>query len=760
MYFSIAVLILLSTVSITAQTANFEAAEKFSAANLRKMVGDLTVRPNWLENSDTFWYSYKTGEGKNYYIVDSARKSKTLMFDREYLASELTKQMNKPVNAKDLPITELEFSDDRRTISFKVDTLNFDFNLNSNVLTKKESEKSPRTARWKNFSPDSSYVVFAKAHNLFVMKADDPDSVEIQLTTDGEKWYSFNANDSDTSSTKRLRANANWFKDSKKLYVQRTDRRKVGELWVISSTADPRPTLETFKYPLPGEENVPQDELCILNAETKSRLDIDVSKWKDQSIDRVTFAGNRSDILYFTRRSRPYDKVDVCEVNAESGDVRTLISEESEPYFHSMYHRFACINDGQELIWKSERDGWGHLYLYDGDGNLKNRITEGAFTVNNIAKIDTAARTIYFDGYGKNTEIDPYYAMYYSVKFDGSGLKLLTPEDATHSFSMPESRRFFVDTYSRVDQVQKSVLRDSNGNVVLELETPDISRLEESGWKAPERIKTKAADGVTDIYGVMWKPFDFDPEKKYPIISYCYPGPQANPVQTTFFQIRNERVHTSTLAQLGFIVVSLGQRGGSPLRSRYYHTYGYGNARDYPLDDNKAALEQLAAKHSYIDIDKVGIYGRSGGGFMSTAAMLVYPDFYKVAVSQCGNHDNNIYNMWWGEAHYGVEEVEKDSTISFKSEIPTNQALAKNLKGHLLLLHGEIDNNVHPANTIRVADELIKANKRFDFMIIPGKRHTFGNYIDYIDHMMRFYFAEHLLGDYRANVDIKNYDKK
>jgi len=286
--------------------------------------------------------------------------------------------------------------------------------------------------------------------------------------------------------------------------------------------------------------------------------------------------------------------------------------------------------------------------------------------------------------------------------------------------------------------------------------------MKEAGWKAPESFKVKAADDATDLYGVMWKPFDFDSTKSYPIISYVYPGPQTEPFPIGF-TIRGSRARPATLAQLGFVVVAMGQRGGSPLRSKYYHNYGYGDMRDYPLADNKYGIEQLASRHSFIDVDRVGIFGHSGGGFMSTAALLTYPDFYDVAVSSAGNHDNNMYNIWWSEVHNGVEKVTKkvetdsantDSVkTEWKAQVEPNTELADNLKGHLLLVHGTIDDNVHPGNTIRMADALIKAGKRFDLMMLPGQRHGFGEYSPYFERMMWYYFAEHLLGDYRTNVN-------
>ncbi|MCP4726996.1 MAG: prolyl oligopeptidase family serine peptidase [bacterium] len=782
----ILVMVLMFATTVSAQSANFELAERFTTDNLEKMAGSTSIRPGWLENSDKFWYSYKTGNGTNFYIVDPARKTKDLLFDREYMASQLTSMTNKPYNSLDLDIEDIKFFDNNAAFSFTVDSLRFEFNLNTQVVTlvdTTEGEGDSRRRDWRNYAPDSSYVVYAKDHNLYLMKPNDADSVEIQLTTDGEKWYSYASSDDDTSKTKRLYTRATWFRDSKKLYIRRSDNRKVEDLWVINSTAKGRPKLETYKYPMPGDKNIAQEELIVFDVDSKDRVDMDVAKWKDQAIGGAyfnngsIFTGEGSDKIYFMRRNRAWNKVDLCVSDTETGETKVLISEDSKPYFNTRYASLSVINDGEELLWWSERDGWGHYYLYDGEGNLKNRITSGPYTASETVKIDTTNRILYFEGYGKEEGVDPYYNMYYKVGFDGRGLKLLTPENATHSFDMSESRAYFTDTFSRIDMEPHSVLRDNEGRIVMELENTDISRLVEAGWKMPETFTVKAADGVTDLYGVMWKPFDFDPEKEYPIITYVYPGPQSEPVPKPF-TLRGSRGRNVAIAQLGCIVVAVGNRGGSPQRSKYYHNWGYGNARDYPLDDNKYALEQLAARHSFIDIDRVGIYGHSGGGNMSTAAMFKYPDFYKAAVSSAGNHDNNIYNIWWGEIHYGVKEVVKkkdgkgkksddngaaeeegEKETVFEAKIDNNWSLAKNLKGHLLLVHGDMDNNVHPANTTRVVNALIKAGKRFDFMIMPGKRHGFGDYSKYFERMMWYYFAEHLVGDHRTNIEIYNHDK-
>ena len=348
----------------------------------------------------------------------------------------------------------------------------------------------------------------------------------------------------------------------------------------------------------------------------------------------------------------------------------------------------------------------------------------------------------------------------YSANLDGTGFKELSTEPANHQMRMSESSKYYVDNYSAVDMKPRSVLKDSDGNLIMDLESADLSLLEQAGWKMPERFTMKADDGITDLYGVMYKPFDFDSTRKYPVISYVYPGPQTESFVNDFTTTGR---YNTALAQLGFIVVSMGHRGGSPMRDKYYHTYGYENLRDYALADDKRSLEILAERHSFIDLDHVGIFGHSGGGFMSTAAMLMYPDFYHAAASSAGNHDNNVYNKWWGETHNGVKRVEKKkkdedgneyTEVTWDAKVKTNPSIAKNLKGHLLITHGTRDNNVNPANSLRLANELMKAGKRFDYMPIPGARHGYGSKRDYYEQMMWYHFAEHLLGDYRNNVEI------
>jgi dipeptidyl aminopeptidase/acylaminoacyl peptidase len=671
----------------------------------------------------------------------------------------------------------------------KTKTLYFEYELASGKLTLLEDYKAPdKRPRWASLSPDEKTIIFGRGYNLYMMdadsyklaqkKADDKNIKEVQLTTDGEEYYSYTRrlNDEekkefqkDEKDRKDYRVPAIgivWSKDSKKIALVREDERKVADLWVINSLANPRPTLETYKYEMPGEENQPQPELLVFDIATKAKVKVKADKFKDQTISISTaprkaldrerdnpppaqWLSDTPDKLYFGRQSRDLHRYDVCLADTAAGEVKVLIEEVLNTYIDVQPLRL--VNGGKEMLWWSERDGWGHYYLYDGDGKLKNQITSGEYVTQGIVGVDEKLRLLYFSACGREANEDPYFTHLYRVNFDATGLKILNPGDASHSADMDDSSKYIIDNFSRVDTAPKSQLRDAMGNLLLDLETTDVSALVEAGFKFPEVFKVKADDGITDLYGVMYKPFDFDSKLKYPIILYVYPGPQTESVSKTLTP-RNANV---ALAQFGFIIVEVGNRGGHPSRSKWYHNFGYGNLRDYGLADKKRAVEQLVMKYPYIDMDKVGIYGHSGGGFMSTAAMLVYPDFFKVAVSSSGNHENNIYNRWWSEKHHGVKEVvDKDGKVKFEYSIEKNSELAKNLKGHLMLVTGDMDNNVHPANTIRMANALIKANKRFDFVLMPGQRHSYGDMGDYFFWIRADYFCKHLIGDYATSIDL------
>jgi len=742
--------------------ANFKAAEKFKSTNIRKMLKSTRVNPRWFKDSDKFWYTYTTTEGKNFYLVDPAKKNKSLLFNNLDFAAQLSELTSKPWDHRNLNLKAWKLEDDNKTFTFMVDSIDYHFDINSKLITKGDStEKADKRNNWATYSPDSTYITYAKNYDLYMMRADDPDSTEVLLADDGERWFSYGFDRGDTTKDKKYRAAARWFKDESKIFVSRSDSRKVKELFVIDDLSNPRPEVEIYKYAMPGEQDVPQSYLSIFEIPDGNRIDVDIDKYIDQTI-RPYLPGETSDRMFMTRMNRTSDSLDVVSINTNTGEVKELFTDANYPYFYSPNVQLSILNEGEELIWWSERNGWGQLYLYDGNtGALKNKITNsGYFVTGRIQQVDTVGRKVYFVGRGREQGVDPYYALMYKANLDGSGFRPISTEPANHFMSMSESSKYYVDNYSAVDMVPKSVLKDSNGNIIMDLETADLSLLHQAGWKMPERFMVKADDGITDLYGVMYKPFDFDSTRKYPVISYVYPGPQTESFVNDFTITGR---YNTALAQLGFIVVSMGHRGGSPLRDKYYHTYGYENLRDYALADDKRSLEQLAERHAFIDLDNVGIFGHSGGGFMSTAAMLMYPDFYDAAASSAGNHDNNVYNKWWSETHNGVTRVDKKkkdkdgneyTETTWKAKVKTNPSIAKNLKGHLLITHGTRDNNVNPANSLRLANELIKAGKRFDYMPIPGARHGYGSKRDYYEQMMWYFFAEHLLGDYRNNVEI------
>lgn len=776
-------------------------AEKFTGEKLKTMLFSTAVDPHWFQQGNRFWYMYKTSEGVFWYVVDPAAARKEQLFDRDELASQLSEIVQDPFDAQHLPLLNLKAKEDGHTFTFEIrstrdakpekkgekvkpgekEMFYFSYDFNTRKLTHlKDAEKEPKRLDWASVSPDMKSVVYAKDCNLYRMSMEDyrkaqkgeKDStiVEVQLTTDGTPDFGYGIpysilNTDTLCNGKRRKAWGYWSPDSRHFVTIVSDDRKVKPLWVINSIASPRPTLETYKYQMPGEMDAPEEHLYVFDMTSNTRKEIKVAAWKNQSLglEARPYQQKQRDAeflpavwqgdnnrFYLTRSSRDLHRIDVCTYTIGEDSIVPVVKERMNTYQET--RPIHVFNGGKEFIQWSERDGWAHLYLYDEKGNLKNRITKGPWHVEKVLKVDEASRTIYFLANGREEGENPYYEHLYRVNADGSGLKLLTKGDFFHQVAVDDEARFMVDNFSRVNTIPCADLIDRNGRKVMTIQESDFSQLMAAGYQFPELFKVKAADGVTDLYGVMYKPFNFDSTKVYPIIDYVYPGPQ---VEAVYYPFTRMSVRTDRLAQAGFIVISVGQRGGHPSRSKWYHNYGYGNLRDYPLADHKAAVEQLAARYKFIDINRVGIHGHSGGGFMSTAAICQYPDFYKAAVSCAGNHDNRIYNRWWSETHHGVKEVvsaKGDTTFAYR--IATNPSIVRQLKGHLMLVHGDIDNNVHPANTIRVVDALIRANKRFEMLFLPGQRHGFGNMDEYFYWRMVDFFSEHLKGQKESSVDI------
>ena len=799
--------------SALAQEPNYALADRFSAKKVNAMVHSTSIRPNWFKNSDKFWYSWKDSKGTKYYIVDPVAKTRTEAFDMERLAMEISAIVKDPFDAQHLPLRKLELKDDSK-FTFEVQSTEmvekkdkkkkaeadttkpkpkekpkkekkvyrFEYILATGKLvdvTEEEEEKD--YPRWACISPDGQKAVYSKGYDLYWMSIDDvkklmeddKDStvVDHRLTNDGTKefyWGGSNYRGSEVKDTTERRANfVLWSPDSKHFAIGKYDMSKVKELWVINSVAQPRPTLQTYKYQMPGEPG-PVNHLFVFDMGDESYREINIAAYKDQDTEELRRTAKNVDLyddwykfiwmgdndgFYMLRRSRDLKRTDLLRVNVAEDSARTVVHETLNTYVETRDPRF--INGGKEFIWWSERNGWAQLYLYGADGTLKRQITNGAYHVEDVLAVDEATRTVYFLAMGVNKDENPYNGHVYRIGLDGTGLKQLDAADYNdYSTSFSDDAKFFVSNYSRVDATPEVALYDGTGRQVMHLHTADFSQLLAAGYQFPTPFKVKAADGVTDLYGYMYKPYDFDSTKVYPIIDYVYPGPQTegnNEVWSKGF------TRTDRLAQIGFIVITVGQRGGHPNRSKWYHNFGYGNMRDYPLEDHKYAVQQLAARHPFIDINRVGMHGHSGGGFMSTAAILKYPDFFKAAVSCAGNHDNSIYNRWWSEQHHGIlEEITAAGDTTFKYSIDKNQDIAGNLKGHLMLVTGDIDDNVSPSNTIRVVNALIRANKRFEMLILPGQRHGFGDMNEYFFWRMADWYSEWLLGtSHRNEVDIK-----
>ena len=775
---------------------NYDLASQFSQKRISQMVFSTSLQPNWFRHSDKFWYKWQTPAGTEYWILDPETGRKSRVFDMERLAMQVTEIVRDPFDAQHLPIENLKLKDDKYfqfdikstkevpdTLSKKADAMTKKvFHFQYEIATGQLSEYKPEQDEypsWASISPDGQTGVYVKNANLYWMdkenlaKAakDDKDStlVEHRLTADGVREFGWGGDnykgDQETDTTRRVRAQSVvWSPDGKHFVAVKTDMRPVKELWVINALSKPRPTLETYKYQLPGEPG-PLEEFYIFSMPDGGSKRFRVNAFKDQTTEialrprkhrevydkyrsRVWLGDDKS--FYLSRGSRDLHRIDVCRVDLDGDSTRTLISERMNTYIEERQIR--PVSGGKQLIWWSERNGWANLYLYNADGTLVRNLTDGAYHVEDVLEVNEKEGYVLFSACGVNKDENPYQMHTYRVNLAGGPIRQLDMDDMDVDATASDDGRWVVGNCSRVDYAPEAWLIGRDGKRTL-LEKADLSLLYAAGYKMPERFKVKAADGITDLYGAMYKPFDFDSTKVYPIIDYVYPGPQ---VEANNISWSKGMVRTDRLAQVGFIVITVGNRGGHPNRSKWYHNYGYGNLRDYGLEDQKYAIQQLAAKYDFIDGGRVGIHGHSGGGFMSTAAILKYPDFFKAAVSCAGNHDNSIYNRWWSETHHGVTEKVEQSDTTFVYHIETNPEIAANLKGHLMLVHGDIDDNVNPANTIRVVNALIRANKRFDLLILPGQRHGFGDMNEYFFYRLADYFSEWLLGESeRKEVDIK-----
>lgn len=734
---------------------DYARAERFMGYNTTPLVFRTTVRPTWLPG-DRFWYRVTIPGGGEFLIVDPARATREPAFDHAKLAAALSSAASATYTATTLPFTEFELTPDERSIEltaskrrWRCDRLGAAcMSLGAAPDAPRGAGPGPQAGRTQVTSPDGTRAVFVRDHNLWVR--DVARTRETRLTTDGIKDFAYATNDAGW--TRSDTPVVVWSPDSKKIATFRHDSRGVGEMYFVNTTVG-HPTLTALKYPLPGDDKIFMIERVVVDVDQKKvvRLNMPIDPHRSTLCDHVVCGGTWSDVQWspdsreiaFVSTSRDHKREDMRVADAATGAVRNILSERAETFFESGQGRvnWRYLPQSKEVLWFSRKDDWGHLYLHDAVSGLqKNRITTSDGNVTQVLRVDEAGRTIYFQGVGKEQDRDPYFRHFYKIGFDGKGQTLLTPEDGDHTVDLSPSGKYFVDTYSKPDLPPVSVVRDANGKVVVPLEIADISQLLATGWKAPMPISVKARDGRTDLHGLLFRPTNFDPARRYPIINNIYPGPQTGSVGGRSFSAA--RGDTQAIAELGFIVVQIDGMG-TPWRSRTFHETWYGNMGDNTLPDQVAGMKELASRYPWIDLDRAGMYGHSGGGNATSAAMFQYPDFFKVGVSQAGNHDNRIYEDDWAEKWQGLLVKKPDGTTNYDNQ--ANQLLAKNLRGKLLLAHGTMDTNVPYYSTLLVVDELIKANKDFDLIMLPNRGHGFGGE-SYMVRRRWDYFVKHLLG--------------
>ena len=732
--------------------AEYEAAAKHMDRSLYSMVYNQVSESSFI-NGNNFLYSTTTKDGEKFILVNTNSKVKEAAFNHEKLAEVLSKEMNKEIKANALPIYGVSLSDDLKTLNFTASRQKYSYNLESFLLSKNVSKRK-NTSRNEHVSPNGKLAAYIDNFNLWIRHLDT--NKKTQITFDGAEDYGYATNNAGW--TKSDGAVLKWSPNSDKIATFQQNAKGVGMMYLTSTNVG-HPKLEAWKHPLPGDEKIFTIERVIIHLENKPktvRLKMKpdfqrgtttdhIADWNNELLDAQW---NKEGTKFaFVSGSRDHKIAHLQIADAETGKVASIHKEEVATYYESGVNveNWKVLFDSNEFIWYSEKSDWGHIYLYDLETKkLKNQITSGNFLVKQVKNIDEKNRQIYFSAGGKE-EGNPYHNYFYKVNFDGSNFINLTPSKGTHSVTFSADYSMLVDTYSTTTNPPISVLRNGTGEKIIDLETADISELKANNWQEPVEFTVKARDEKTDIYGIMCLPSNYDESKKYPVLNYIYPGPQSGSVGT--YNFRPVWRDFQAVAELGFVVVAVDAMG-TPMRSKSFHDAYYGNMGDNGLPDNITAIKQLAKKYKGMDIERVGIWGHSGGGFASTRAVFAYPEFYDVAVSGAGNHDNRNYEADWGEKWQGLLvdgniEGKSDGTTNYDNQ--ANQLIAKDLKGKLLITHGSMDNNVPPSNTMLVVEALINANKDFDMILYPNKRHGYGNMTNYMTRKRWDYFVTHLL---------------
>jgi dipeptidyl aminopeptidase/acylaminoacyl peptidase len=738
--------------------ADYSRAEKFLGATVNPLVVGGSVTVNRLPG-ERFWYRSVTPDGITFYVVTPAARSRVPAFDHAKLAAALATAAGAKIDPKQLPFQSIQLSEDAKSVSFDYDRRRWTCDVLGAACASSGDATGADAAGARGgrgagggargaggqgaTSPDGKRAVFIKDWNL--MLRDVATKEERALTKDGEPNFGYATDNAGWASSER--AIVLWSPDSRKIATYQQDERKVGDMYLVETKAG-HPVLRTWKYPLPGDEVVAMLHRVIIEADTgrvvRFQMPPDYHRamlGDNFSVSDMQWSPDGSR-LAFVSTSRDHKQAIVRVADAATGAVRTVFEETEKTHFESRAG-WRVLWASNEIIWSSQRDNWSQLYLYDlATGKLKNPITTGEGPVTQIAMVDEKTRTIWFTAMGREKGQDPYFRHLYKIGFDGKGLVSLTPDDGDHDAQISAAGSYIVDTFSTCEKPPVAVLRDGEGRLLMPLEKADVSKLLATGWKPPVPIVVKARDGKTDLHGMMFQPTNLDKTKKYPIINNAYPGPQSGSVGArTFAAARGDR---QALAELGFIVVSIDGMG-TPGRSKAFHDAYYGAmGRDNTLPDQVAGMKELAQKYPWIDIDRAAIWGHSGGGFIAADAMFRFPDFFKVGISESGNHDQRAYEDDWGERYQGLLVKGSDGKDSY--EVEANQTVAKNLKGKLLLAHGMMDNNVPPYNTLLVVDALVKANKEFDLILFPYQAHGFGVDASYMMRRRWDYFVRWLLG--------------
>ena len=739
--FTAALLAILCVLPVLA-SAQGTAADYERAFGLREkwegLAIDLPQRPSWIGKTTRFWYRKTVSGGNAFMLVDAATLDKRAAFDHEKLAVSLAKASGETVEAKKLPLQAITFVEDEKALEFTALEFRWKCDLSTYEVTKLgPAERRGRRDPWSTWvrgpapeassagtktSPDGRWEAFIRNYNVWLKAKDGKE--EFALSGDGSEgdYYTYES--------------IAWSPDSKKIAAYRL-RRGYHRLihYVESSPAGQlQPKYRSMEYAKPGDALDVERPVLFLVEEKKEIAVHDALFPNPYDISRLVWRKDGS-AFTFEYNQRGHEVFRVIEINGTSGEARAVISEEPETFFDYSGKKYRFdVEDGKEIIWMSERDGWNHLYLYDGPtGTVKNQITKGEWVVRGVVKVDEKARRIWFQAGGIVPDIDPYFVHYARIDFDGTDLTLITEGNFTHSAAFSEDTAYFVGTRSRVDfPTVMELRRASDGGVLLEVEKTDITGLSKAGWKAPEVFVAKGRDGKTDIWGLIFRPTNFTPKRKYPVIENIYAGPHSSFVPKAFSPYSGMQA----LAELGFIVVQIDGMGTSN-RSKAFHDVAWKNIGDAGFPDRILWHKAVAAEYPYYDLSGVGIYGTSAGGQNALGGLLFHPEFYKAGVAACGCHDNRMDKIWWNEQWMGWP-------VGPEYAASSNVVNAAKLQGKLLLILGEMDTNVDPASTMQVVDALIKADKDFDLLVIPGAGHTSGG--AYGDRKRYDFFVESLLG--------------